>query len=176
MSDKKNRCCLLLALIMMILALVVGFIFDDCNKDMSTWLLVYGLMDPIICTLIMITIYFALPSISQAMKERRSGKDIVISLLPGIIFTIIVVFGFIIFNIAWTIYGAFLFFPAVASGAICADGKDGKALVLTGTIIVSFKIIICLCQTLPMLTNVNKKRSSSGSVQNQTLPMWRARS
>ena len=139
--------------------------FVDCNKDMSTWLLVYGgFMAPMICILIMIIFNCALPSIFLAMKER-SDKDIIISLLPCIIFTIAVGLGIIIFNIASTIYGAVLFFP-VTSGPypVCSDNKDGKPLVVTGTIIVAFKIIFCFFQILIMPTNVNTERSSSGSV------------
>ena len=150
MSDKKNPCFLLLeiinrflTLVMMILALVVGFMFVDCNKDMSTWLLVYGFMAPIMFILIIVIFCCALPSIFLAMKER-SDEDVIISLLPCIICTIIVGLGIIIFNIAWTIYGAVLFFP-VASGpyTICNDDKDGKVLVISGTIIVAFEIIFC---------------------------------
>ena len=141
---------------MMILALVGGFMFVDCNKDMSTWLLVYGgFMAPMICILIMIIFNCALPSIFLAMKER-SDKDIIISLLPCIIFTIAVGLGIIFFNIASTIYGAVLFFP-VTSGPypVCSDNKDGKPLVVTGTIIVAFKIIFFFYQTLLMPTNVD---------------------
>merc|ERR1712013_462310 len=88
----------------------------------------------------------ALPSIFLAMEEESERK--IISLLPCIIFSGIVGFGSLIFNIAWTIYGAVLFFP-VSSGPYTTgnDAKDGKVLVITGTIIVAFKIIFCLCQS-----------------------------
>ena len=138
-----------LTLVMIVFALVVGFIFGNCNEDMSsmsTWLLVYGFMEPLLCILNMIISRCALPSIFLAMEEESERK--IISLLPCIIFSGIVGFGSLIFNIAWTIYGAVLFFP-VSSGpyTTCNDAKDGKVLVITGTIIVAFKIIFCLCQS-----------------------------
>ena len=130
--------------VMLILALVVGFMFLDCNKEMSTWLLVYVFMAPIMFILaIMIIFGCALPSIFLAMREG-SEEDLIMSLLPCINSTIIVGLGIIIFYVAWTIYGAVLFFP-VASGpyTICNDDKDGKVLVISGTIIVAFEIIFC---------------------------------
>ena len=132
--------------VMLILALVVGFMymFLDCNKEMSTWLLVYAFMAPIMFILaIMIIFGCALPSIFLAMREE-SEVDLIISLLSCINSTIIVGVGIIIFHVAWTIYGAVLFFP-VASGpcTICNDDKDGKVLVISGTIIVAFEIIFC---------------------------------
>ena len=155
---KKNLCFLRLVLalviIMMILALVIGFMFDDCKKDMSTCLLVYGFIDLIMCTLFMIIFYRALVQCCATI-EKRSYDNIII---------IILWHGYIIFNIAWTIYGAFLFLPAVASDPICSNDKDGKVLVVTGTIIVAFKIIFCFFQILIMPTNVNVEKSSSGSV------------
>ena len=121
-----------LTLVMIVFALVVGFIFGNCNEDMSsmsTWLLVYGFMEPLLCILNMIISRCALPSIFLAMEEESERK--IISLLPCIIFSGIVGFGSLIFNIAWTIYGAVLFFP-VSSGpyTTCNDAKDGKVLVI----------------------------------------------
>ena len=102
-----------LTLVMIVFALVVGFIFGNCNEDMSsmsTWLLVYGFMEPLLCILNMIISRCALPSIFLAMEEESERK--IISLLPCIIFSGIVGFGSLIFNIAWTISVQFFSSPS----------------------------------------------------------------
>merc|ERR1712142_143810 len=131
---------------MKIMALVIGFLYIDCNEEMSTWLLVSGFMAQIIFILVMILICCcALLSIFLAMRSRSDEASIISLSLPSIIFDFIIrltIIIFSIFSITWTIYGAVLFFP-VASGPypICNDEKNGKVLVVTGTIIVAFKII-----------------------------------
>merc|ERR1712240_56591 len=111
---------------------------------MSTWLLVSGFMTPTIFILGMIIICCAMPSIFLTMRNR-SDEAVIISLLPKIIIIFIIGLSIIIFSIAWTIYGAVLFFPVVLSGPypVCNDEKDGKVLVITGTIIVALNIILC---------------------------------
>ena len=127
----------------MVLALVMGFMYRSCNKDMSTWLLVYGFMTPIIASLLMIIICLALPGMVLAADDR-SDEVVCISLCPFICCTVITVISIIIFGFAWIIYGAVLFFPA-ASGPYptCLNGNDGKVLVITGTIIVALRIVFC---------------------------------
>jgi hypothetical protein len=112
----------------MVLALVVGFIYSSCNKEMSTWLLVYGFMTPIIAILLLIIICLALPGMVLA-AEDRSDEVVLMSLCPFICCAVITVISIIIFVFAWIIYGAVMFFPA-ASGPypICLNGNDGKVL------------------------------------------------
>merc|ERR1712142_524614 len=143
----------LMSLAMMILALVVGFMYFSCNKALSTWLLVYGFMTPIILIISMIILCCALPGIFLAM-EQGSNEVVIYSILSSIICTIIVGLSIIIFCIGWTIYGAVLFFPVTSDHShVCTDGKDAKVLVITGTIIVALNIIFCFCPALPNLSS-----------------------
>ena len=79
----------------------------------------------------LIILCLALPGFMQA-AEGGSEEVLICSFLPSLICSFIVVFSVIIFNIAWTIYGAVLFFPA-ATGPYptCSDGKDAKVLAIT---------------------------------------------
>ena len=120
-EEDKNTCYTILkiisrlkSLVVMILALVVGFMFFSCNEVMSTWLLVTGFTAPIIFILFLIIICLALPGVISVM-DGGSGEVRVISFIPSIICTFIVGFSVIIFSIAWTIYGAVLFFPAASA-------------------------------------------------------------
>ena len=145
------------SLLTMILALVVGFMYFSCNKEMSTWLLVTGFTIPITFILLLTIICLTLPSIGRAIEDE-SGEILIISLLPTIIIcTLTVGFSIIILSIAWIIYGAILFFP-VASGPypICSDGKDGKILVITGLIIVLLKMVFVFFPPLPATYYFNK--------------------
>merc|ERR1712142_305916 len=152
----------LMSLAMMILALVVGFMYFSCNKALSTWLLVYGFMTPIILIISMIILCCALPGIFLAM-EQGYDEFFIFSVFSSIICTIIMGLGIIIFCIAWTIYGAVLFFPVTSDPSpVCTDGENAKVLVITGTIIVALNIIFCFCPALP---NVSSTRTST----------WRAR-
>ena len=136
----------LISLVSMVLALVVGFMFSSCDKEMSTWLLVYGFMTPVICLILLVIVCLALPAIVLASKEEEMDDVVIISLLPSIICSIIVVVGLFIFILAWTIYGAVLFFPA-ASGPYpsCPHGQDGQVLVITGTVLVVLRFVFCCC-------------------------------
>ena len=154
-EEDKNTCYTILkiisrlkSLVVMILALVVGFMFFSCNEVMSTWLLVTGFTAPIIFILFLIIICLALPGVISVM-DGGSGEVRVISFIPSIICTFIVGFSVIIFSIAWTIYGAVLFFPA-ASGPypVCSDGKDGKVLVITGLTIVVLKMVFIAVENI----------------------------
>merc|ERR1719347_2454081 len=99
--------------------------YVDCDDKMSTWLLVSGFASTIFI-LVMIIICCAIPNIFLTMRNR-SDEAVIISLLPKIILIFIIGFSIIIFSIAWTIYGAVLFFPlAPGPYPVCNDEKDGK--------------------------------------------------
>ena len=78
------------SLLVMILALVVGFMFFSCNEVMSTWLLVTGFTAPAIFILGLIIFCLALPGFIQA-SEGGSDESLLISFLPSLICSFIVV-------------------------------------------------------------------------------------
>ena len=127
----------LVSLASMVAAIVVGLMYSSCNKEMSTWLIVYGFMTPIILILMLIIFCFALPGMFIASEKGPYAAAGLILLIPSVLGII----GIIIFVVSWIIYGAVLFFPA-ASGPFpaCPNGKEGQVLVLTGTIIVAFRL------------------------------------
>jgi len=123
----------------MVAAIVVGLMFQNCDKEMSTWLLVRGFMTPIVGCLILVLVCLAIPALVVATGD---GPDLAIFCL--LVPTVLGVLGIIIFAFAWTIYGAVIFFPA-APGPYpeCEDGKDRMVLVITGTIIVAISFVFC---------------------------------
>ena len=145
--------------------------FFSCNEVMSTWLLVTGFTAPAIFILGLIIFCLALPGFMQA-AEGGSEEVLICSFLPSLICSFIVVFSVIIFNIAWTIYGAVLFYPA-ATGPYptCSDGKDGKVLVITGVIIVALKMFFIFFPTIPALTRSRFERTRPDTKTNTTT--WR---
>ena len=163
------------SLLVMILALVVGFMFFSCNEVMSTWLLVTGFTAPAIFILGLIIFCLALPGFIQA-SEGGSDESLLISFLPSLICSFIVVLSVIIFNIAWTIYGAVLFFPATTGPyPTCSDGKDGKVLVITGVIIVALKMFFIFFPTIPALTRSRFERTRPDAWAKTNTITWRTR-
>jgi len=134
-----NMLSRLITLGSMVAAIVVGLMFSQCNKEMSTWLLVKGFMTPILVIVMLVLFCLALPAALVAVGDGPTPA-VACLLIPSVIGF----FGIIIFSIAWTIYGAVVFFPA-ASGPYpeCADGKDGMVLVVTGTVIVALSFLFC---------------------------------
>ena len=183
-NDKHMKTCfsifknisILKSLLVTILSLVVGFMFISCNEMMSTWLLVTGFTAPVLFIFFLIIISLALPSFVQALEEG-DGELIIFSFsfLPSFICTLIVVFSVIIFNIAWTVYGAVLFFPA-ATGPYptCNDGEDGKVLVITGIIIVVLKIVFIFLPTIPTLTTRERFKQKKLDIDTTSIT-WRTR-
>ena len=183
-NDKHMKTCfailkkisILKSLVVTILSLVVGFMFISCNEMMSTWLLVTGFTAPVLFIFFLIIISLALPSFVQALEEG-DGELIIFSFsfLPSFICTLIVVFSVIIFNIAWTVYGAVLFFPA-ATGPYptCNNGEDGKVLVITGIIIVVLKIVFIFLPTIPTLTTRERFKQKRLDIDTTSIT-WRTR-
>lgn len=134
-----NMLSRLITLGSMVAAIVVGLMYTECNKEMSTWLLVKGFMTPILVIVLLILFCLALPAALVAVGDGPTPA-VACLLIPSVIGF----FGIIIFSIAWTIYGAVVFFPA-ASGPypVCADGKDGMVIVITGTVIVALSFLFC---------------------------------
>ena len=113
-----------ISLAMLILALVVNFLNDDCNRDLSIWLLV---------SMFVLVMFLAM-----------IGRESI-----GII-------GITIFSIAWNIYGAVLFFPVTDEHLpVCKDLNDEKMLVIAGTIMVVFRIMICLFYCILYVLNID---------------------
>ena len=166
------------SLLVTILSLVIGFMFISCNANevMSTWLLVTGFTAPVLFIFFLIIISLALPSFIQALEEG-DGALIIFSFtfLPTFICTLIVVFSVIIFNIAWTIYGVVLFFPA-ATGPYptCNDGENGKVLVITGIIIVALKMVFIFLPTIPTLTTRERFKQKRLDIDTTSIT-WRTR-
>jgi len=123
----------------MIAAVVVGLMFQNCDKEMSTWLLVRGFMTPVVGCLVLVLVCLAIPALVVAAGDGP-GLAIFCLLVP----TVLGVLGIIIFAFGWTIYGAVIFFPA-APGPYpeCEDGKDRMILVITGTIVVAISFVFC---------------------------------
>jgi len=123
----------------MIAAVVVGLMFQNCDKEMSTWLLVRGFMTPVVGCLVLVLVCLAIPALVVAAGDGP-GLAIFCLLVP----TVLGVLGIIIFAFGWTIYGAVIFFPA-APGPYpeCEDGKDRMILVITGTIVVATSFVFC---------------------------------
>lgn len=117
----------LIKLTVMVVAVVVGLLYRDCNKEMGDWLIIQGFMIPIVILLVMAHI-LCLPCM------------VLCCFIPFFLGMI----GIIIFVLAWPIYGAVTFFPA-ASGPYpaCPDGKDGMVLVITGVTIVAISFVFC---------------------------------
>merc|ERR1719427_276077 len=123
----------------MVAAVVVGLMFQNCDKEMSTWLLVRGFMTPVVGCLVLVLVCLAIPALVVAAGDGP-GLAIFCLLVP----TVLGVLGIIIFAFGWTIYGAIIFFPA-APGPYpeCEDGKDRMILVITGTIVVAISFVFC---------------------------------
>ena len=133
------------------LALVVAFVYRSCDETLSNWLLVYGLMCPIIFSLIIFLICLATPCMILAFSSDDNtwtddNDDVPVSAFPIIccFFLIIIIVLSLMFG--WTVYGAVLFLP-IASGPYpnCPDGQDGRVLVITGTVIIILRFAFTLC-------------------------------
>ena len=138
---------LLLSLATMILALVVGFMYFSCNQKMSTWLLVTGFMYPTIFVYGTVINCFSLKDIFKAEESDELVKSL---LRPAFICTFCTYIGVSIFFIAWTIYGAIMFFPII-SGPYedCSVGEDDvKVLVITSFFIIILKTIFLFCPSV----------------------------
>ena len=147
---------ILQSLTTMIVALVVGFMYFSCNQKISTWLLVTGFICPTI--FILGTIINCFP-VKDILKAEKVGEVVNNALLPAVfIFTYI---GVSIFFIAWTIYGAVLFFPLTTGPyPACRDGEDDvKVLVITSIIIIILKTIFLFCPSFITIIVIKVWRS-----------------
>ena len=110
----------LLSLAMMILSLLVGFVYVDCQREMSVCLLVSGFLT--LCVFLEMT--------GGMTRLFRSS-----------------LIGISIFSIVWNIYAAVLFMP-VAAGPypVCNNDEhvDAKGLIITGNVILGFRILFGL--------------------------------
>ena len=106
--------------IMMILAFIVSYNYFNCNREMSILLLFSGLLT--------LGMFLSIAGVTRRLLN------------PHLI-------GIGIFGIAWNIYAAVLFLPVVGGPhPVCNDDKDmdGKVLVISGTIILAFRVFFCL--------------------------------
>ena len=87
------------------LALITAFVEWTCDKQMSVWLLLYGLLVlPFVCSVLCQFAIWASP------LPNEEDKKVVLGL--GLLLAIVAV---IIFYISLIIYGIVLFFPAASS-------------------------------------------------------------
>ena len=131
----------------MIVALVVGFMYFSCNQKMSTWLLVTGFICPTI--FILGTIINCFP-VKDILRAEKLGEVVNNALLPAVF--ICTYIGVSIFFIAWTIYGAVLFFTLTTGPyPACRDGEDNiKALLITSIIIIISRLSFCFAPPLSL--------------------------
>ena len=115
----------LTSLALQILALVVGYVYVDCNREMSIWLLVSGFM----------TLGLSFSLFLSMTGRRRMSESFLIDI--GII------------SIVWNIvYASALFFP-VAAGPYPVHSYSQSCCNLTGSIMRVSQITLLLRTSAP---------------------------
>ena len=164
-SIAVNGCRGVFNVVSMVVAIVIGFLYSSCDKEMSTWLLVYGFMTPIIFILLLINLCLLLPGLVLGP----------LYLVPSVIFIILFGLGSIFLVFGWGIYGATLFFP-VASGPypVCENGNDGQVLVITGMVIVILQFVFCCCCCATGTPEMDEIVKPVGAEAKENVRVWYA--